>query len=79
MFCLFLQSQGTLKALLEEQAAGSLRGLADLDARVMALQAKVGSNEQEFNTRLAEVSRPSSLGPLMRTSWSRCKIDGIAS
>ncbi|XP_038063747.1 golgin subfamily A member 6-like protein 22 isoform X4 [Patiria miniata] len=39
--------QDKVKLLIEEQSQGGLRGLADLDARVMALQAKLASQEEE--------------------------------
>ncbi len=51
------QSQSALKALIEEHSSGSLRGLADLDARLMALQAKVTSQKEEFEVKLSEVSK----------------------
>ncbi|XP_038063722.1 golgin subfamily A member 6-like protein 22 isoform X5 [Patiria miniata] len=41
------QYQDKVKLLIEEQSQGGLRGLADLDARVMALQAKLASQEEE--------------------------------
>ena len=44
-----------MKALIEEQTSGSLRGMADLDARLMALQAKVNSQEEEIQLKMSAV------------------------
>ncbi|XP_022089345.1 golgin subfamily A member 6-like protein 22 isoform X2 [Acanthaster planci] len=39
--------QDKVKQMIEEQSQGGLRGLADLDARVVALQTKLASQEEE--------------------------------
>ncbi|XP_022089349.1 golgin subfamily A member 6-like protein 22 isoform X6 [Acanthaster planci] len=41
------QYQDKVKQMIEEQSQGGLRGLADLDARVVALQTKLASQEEE--------------------------------
>ncbi|XP_033630840.1 golgin subfamily A member 6-like protein 22 isoform X2 [Asterias rubens] len=38
--------QGKVQQMIEDQGQGGLRGLADLDARVMALQSKVATQEE---------------------------------
>ncbi|XP_071796784.1 uncharacterized protein [Asterias amurensis] len=40
------QYQGKVQQMIEDQGQGGLRGLADLDARVMALQSKVATQEE---------------------------------
>ncbi|XP_070579811.1 coiled-coil domain-containing protein 154-like isoform X5 [Ptychodera flava] len=47
-------AQEQMKALLDEHNQTGLRGLADLDARVMALNAKVAKQEEQLDKKLSE-------------------------
>lgn len=51
----FLQYQEKVRALIAENNSGGVRGLSDLDARLVGLQTRVSAQEDSLEEKIQEV------------------------